>query len=285
MATVVGDLGRETKRPLFFRRPGERDLPLQKNRRRRVLRPGHILILLALQAAFFLAVSETYLFLITWDELDIRRVEVVCAKDNLRRTLEDHFVVPRLGNILLCDLQALRVDIRRLAWVKDASIQKVFPSTLRISIVERTPFALLERDGLRLADEQGRALERVYSPEEYGLPVVSDANGFTAGFAEKWAAARVCLESLPPAERACLAGIRCGDYGALELFFKDDPVRVVVDRGAPAGDLALFRSRRPEWEGLYGPLEAVDMSYEGRVYLQAAKPAEAADPNLTKETE
>jgi cell division septal protein FtsQ len=276
MATVTSELGRERKGPLFarrlFLRTGQKDLALQKNRRRRVLRLKHVLVLLALQAGIFLAVREAYLFLITWDELAIRKVEVVCAKDNLRRTLEDHFAVPRLGNILLCDLRSLRADIRRLAWVKDASIQKVFPSTLRISVVERTPFALLERDGLRLADEEGNVLEKVYSLEEYDLPLISDEKGFAEGFYEKWEAARLCLKSLPQAERERLSGVRCNDYGSLELLFKNDPVRVIVGRGTPAEDLAGFRSRRAEWEGLFGPLAVVNMSFDGRVYLRAAEP-------------
>jgi cell division septal protein FtsQ len=277
MATTIGDLGRERKRPLFARRlvfgPGGRDRALQKSRRRRVLRPGHILALCALQAAIFLAVREAYLFLITSDELAIRKVQVVCAKDSLRQTLEDYFAVPRLGNILLCDLQSLRADVRRLAWVKDASVQKVFPSTLRISIVERTPFAVIERDGLRLADEEGHALEPVYSLDEYDLPLISDANGFTAGFYEKWDRASRCLKSLPAAERGRLAAIRCDDYGTLELRFKDDPVKLIVGGDTPASDLATFRSKRAEWEGLCGPLAVVNMSFDGRVYLRAAEPA------------
>jgi cell division septal protein FtsQ len=280
MATVIGELRREKNGSLFarrpFLRPGERDLPLQKNRRRRTLRLKHILVLLGLQAGFFLAVRSAYLFLITWDQLAIRKVEVVCAKDNLRRTLENHFAAPRLGNILLCDLQALCGDIQRLAWVKDVSIQKVFPSELRITVVERTPFAVLERDGLFLADKEGRILEKVYSLEEYRLPVISDENGFASDFLDKWEAASRALEALPRDERDRLAGIRCGDYGSLELLFKDDPVRIVVDRGSPAESLALFRRRRPEWERLFGPLAVVNMCYDGRVYLRA---------NLTKETE
>lgn len=289
MATVIGELGREKKGSLFarrpFLRPGERDLPLQKNRRRRALRLKHVLLLLGLQAGFFTAVRGVYLFLISWDQLAIRKVEVVCAKDSLRRALENHFAVPRLGNILLCDLQALRGDIRRLAWVKDVSIQKVFPSELRVTVVERTPVAVLERDGLLLADEEGRILERVYSLEEYRLPVISDENGFASDFLEKWEAAGRCLKSLPLPERDRLAGVRCGDYGSLELVFKDDPVRVVVNRESPADGLALFRSRRPEWERLFGPLAAVNLCYDGRVYLRAAEPAGDAVPNLTKETE
>jgi hypothetical protein len=282
MATVIGELRREKNRPLFarrpFLRPGERDIPLQKNRRRRALRLKHVLFLLGLQAGFFLAVRSAYLFLITWDQLAIRKVAVVCAKDNLRRTLENHFAVPRLGNILLCDLQALRGDIRRLAWVKDVSIQKVFPSELRITVVERTPFAILERDGLCLADKEGRVLEKVYSLEEYRLPVISDESGFASNFFEKWRAAGDCLETLPPAERNRLAGLRCGNYGSLELLFKDDPIRVVVDPGSPAESLALFRRRRPEWERLFGPLASVNMRYDGRVYLRAAEPAGNAPP-------
>jgi cell division septal protein FtsQ len=287
MATVIGDLGRTKRGPLFARRPsfltGERDIPLQKNRRRRALRLRHVLFLIGLQAGFFLALREAYLFLITWDQLAIRRVEIVCAKPNLREVLESHFAVPRLGNIFLCDLQALRRDIRRLAWVKDVSIRKVFPSSLRVTIVERTPFALLERHGLSLTDEEGHVLEPVYSLAEYDLPVISDENGFASGFFEKWEAASRCYLSLPPAERARLIGIRCGDYGRLELAFRDDPVRVILDREGAAESLALFRSRRQEWEGLFGPLAAVDLSFEGRAYLRAAGPAAA--PILTKETE
>ena len=277
MATITSELGRERKPPLFarrlFLRPGEKALALKKNKRRRVFRVRHVLFLLALQAGFFLALREAYLFLITWDELAIRKVQVVCAKDNLRQSLESYFASPRLGNILLCDLEALRTQVRRLAWVKDASVQKVFPSGLRITVVERTPFALLDRDGLRLADEEGHALEPVYALEEYALPVISDETGFASGFTEKWDAASRCYKSLPPLERDRLLGIRCSDFGTLELAFKDDPVRIVVSTDSPAEDLAAFRGRRAEWEGLFGPLALVNMSFDGRVYLRPAAPA------------
>ncbi len=276
MATYVGELGRERKRPLFARRPflspGEKAPAIQKNRRRRTLRVRHVLALLALQAAFFLALREAYLFLITWDELAIRKVTIICAKDNLRQTLESYFAVPRLGNILLCDLEAVRAQVRGLSWVKDASVQKVFPSGLRISVVERIGFALLERDGLQLADEDGRALEPVYSLEEYRLPVISDETGFASGFYDKWQAASGCLASLPQAEKDLLVGIRTSDYGTLELAFKDDPMRIIVSAASPAENLAAFRGRRAEWEALFGPLALVNVSFDGRAYLRPAEP-------------
>jgi hypothetical protein len=286
MATTVVDLGRERRPALFarrlFLRPGEKARALQKGRRRRAFRVRHAVALLALQAAFFVAVREAWLFLITWDELAIRKVQVVCARDGLRQTLESYFAVPRLGNILLCDLQAVRAQVRRLAWVKDASVQKIFPSGLRVTIVERAPFALLERDGLRLADVEGRALEPVYSPEEYKLPVISDEAGFATGFYDKWDAARRFLESLAQPERDRLLAVRCSDYGTLELSFRDDPVRVVVGTAAPAAELAAFRAGRAGWEGLFGPLALANMSFDGRVYLRPAQPADDGLPQPVK---
>lgn len=282
MATYVDRLERGKKVPLFARprafQRGERDASLQKNRRRRVLRLRHVISLLLLLAGFFAGFREAYLFLITWDELTIRSVEVRCAKDNLRRALESHFASPRLGNILLCDIQALRSEVKCLSWVKDVRIQKVFPSALRLEIVERVPFALLERNGLSLADESGTVMEKVILPGEYDLPVVSDEDGFSSRFLEKWAAARDCLQSLPGDERARLAGIQCSDFGRLELSFNDDPVRVVLAAGSTAAGLALFRSRRPEWEQRFGPLAAVNLGYEGRVYLRTLEPEGAAGP-------
>lgn len=277
MATMIDDLARARKPSLFARRlglrPGEKSPALRKGRRRRTFGVRQVLALLALQAAFFVALREAWLFLVTWDELAIHKVTVVCAKPGLKRALETYYAVPRLGNILLCDLEAVRMQVRRLAWVRDASVQKVFPSGLRITVVERTPFALLERDGLRLADEDGRPLEPVFAADEYALPVVSDETGFAAGFAAKWEAARRCLRTLPPAELRQLVGVRCGDYGTLELAFRDDPVRVVVGAAAPAEGLAAFRAGRAGWEGRFGPLALANMSYDGRVFLTPAAPA------------
>lgn len=286
MSTYLDDLGRARKPSLFARRfglrPGEKAPAVQKGRRRRAFGIRQVLVLLALQAVFFVALREAWLFLVTWDELSIRKVMVVCGKPGLRQAIENYYAVPRLGNILLCDLEAVRTQVRRLAWVKDAGVQKVFPSSLRITVVERAPFALLERDGLRLADEEGHSLEPVYSLDEYALPVISDETGFDSGFAEKWEAASRCYRSLPPADQRQLLGIRCSDYGTLELAFRDDPVRVVVAAAAPAEGLAAFRAGRAGWEGRFGPLALANMSYDGRIYLRPAVPAEDDLPQPDK---
>ncbi len=260
---------------------GRRSLPMQKSRARRRLRPWHILGLLVLQAAFFLGVREAYLFVIDWEELNIKTVDVHCGKASVKTALEQYFASARPGNILLVDLGVIRDRVNRLGWVKDVRVQKVLPSTLRLDVVEREPFALLSFAGLKLVDRDGVAMEPVFSPDEYPLTVISDEGKFIENFRDKWQAARTCLESLPAGEKQRLAEIRCSDYGTLSLMFRDDPTRIVVSAARPAADLAFYRQREAEWKKDYGPLEYADTSSLARVYVKAAPPA----PEGTEGTE
>ena len=75
-----------------------------------------------------IGLCRAYLFLISWDKLAVRSVEVVCARPALKRQLDLAFAGKRLGNILLCDIDGLRTQVRAFVWVKEARIRKVFPS-------------------------------------------------------------------------------------------------------------------------------------------------------------
>ena len=176
MATYIDSLDREKRGPLFGRegifQRGRRGVSLQKSRRRRAMRLRHVAGLLALLVAIFLAIDKAYLFFITWDRLDIHRVALACGRPELRETLKKYLGVRPLGNILLCDIGLLRREIRTLSWVKDVEVQKEFPDGLRIEIEERTPFAVLERNGTFLVDEEGVELEAVAPGTSWPLPVV-----------------------------------------------------------------------------------------------------------------
>lgn len=49
------------------------------------------------------------------------------------------------SSLVLFDADAARSRLSEIAWVKNASVMKLYPSTLRISIEEREPFALWQR--------------------------------------------------------------------------------------------------------------------------------------------
>jgi cell division protein FtsQ len=262
-------------RPLVFqRRP--KALALKGSRKRRTLRIKHVLGAFALLAGFFFAVDRTYLFLISWERLTIRTIELRCARDPLRRDIEQVLRHRPLGNILLCDLAALQNEIGADSWVKDIRIQKVFPSTLKIEVIERVPFALLEKGGRALVDEDGTVLESSVSAEDWpGIPVVCDEGAFLAQPLEKWENARACLECLTPAERTALLSLQCSNDGRMTLRFREDPILLVLDGTAVREKLDRFAARRAGIESRFGALESADLRLDDRIIVRPLEQAAA----------
>lgn len=61
-------------------------------------------------------------------------------------------------NLFRLDIDRVRREVTALEWVRRIEIEKALPDTLRIRIVERTPAALIVRNGaLRYVDENGVA--------------------------------------------------------------------------------------------------------------------------------
>ncbi len=267
MATIPSNIAQ----PLVFQR-GEGALRGRQAPKRAAVRSKHVLGMFCVLAATFFGFARAYLFLISWDKLALRSVEVVCARPSLKRDLDRAFAGQRLGNILLCDIDGLRAQVRSFPWVREARIRKVFPSALRIEIEERVPAALLERSGLTLVDGEGAELGAPTTPNEAALPVLADREGFRSGRAEKLRLAWDCLDGLPAGERAAVARLDLSDLGTVELVFRDDPVRVRLGGREFAGKLRLFRERRAEWEGALGPLDSIDLRFDDRVYIKLRGP-------------
>jgi cell division septal protein FtsQ len=263
--------------PVFQR--GHRTAAVKGGRKRRALRLGHVLGLTVLLAAFFFGLDRTYLFLISWEELTVRKIELAGGRESVRQTLRAFLRTRPIGNILLCDLSLLQRQLKSYPWVKDARIQKVFPATLRIEIQERQPFALLERDGLAVVDREATALERSAVAGSWpGLPIVRDEAGFREDFWEKWRAATVSLDALTPAERERLVVLECSDDGRVTLEFRDDPVRVILDGRAVRERLDRFATWRADLEGRFGPLAYADLRLDDRIVVRPQEPAPGDPP-------
>jgi len=252
---------------------------VKAGRRKRVLRVGHVLVLTVFLAGLFFALNRAYLFLISWEELTVRKIELSGGRDSVRGTLKAFLGTRPIGNILLCDISLLQLQLKSYPWVKDARIQKVFPATLKIEIEERQPLALLEKDGLALVDGEATTLERPAAADAWpGLPVVRDEAGFRDNFWEKWRTAAACLASLTPEERTRLAVLECSEDGRISLEFREDPVRVILDGTAVRTRLDRFAGLRADLEARLGPLEYADLRLGDRIIVRPRDPAPGAPP-------
>ena len=273
---------------LAFQR-GVSESRARKVRRHFALKHGHVLSLLLLQVALFAVLHEAWIYLLTWDHLKITNVKVVCPHPSLSREIAQDLRLRSLGNILLCNVRGIEEDIRSLAWVREARVSRVYPSTLHVDVEERRPAALMSRSAPRLIDREGVDLGEPETEIDDGLPLFTDRDGFRFGVDEKLKTAWSFLDALPETEKGDVESLDLTDSGGLSIKLRNDPILIQVAAADALEGLNVFRERRPDWEARFGPLESVDLRFSGRAVLKPAGPGrpagEARRPQFTKEAD
>ncbi len=77
------------------------------------------------------------------------------------------------SSLLFLDADAVRDRLKANPWIADATVLKFYPGQLQVDIVERTAFALWQREGkLSVIAEDGAVLEPYLSRRFLSLPLV-----------------------------------------------------------------------------------------------------------------
>jgi cell division protein FtsQ len=77
------------------------------------------------------------------------------------------------SSLLFLDAAAVRDRLKANAWVREATVLKLYPGQLQIDVVERSAFALWQQDGrLSVISEDGAVLEPYVSHRFVSLPLV-----------------------------------------------------------------------------------------------------------------
>ena len=239
----------------------------KKIHRKIKLKIRHILFAFFLLVGFFYGFSRLYLFLITWEKLDIGQVEIICQKEEIRRDIQHYLAGKHLGNILLLNIGNLRERLSVHQWIENVHIRKIFPSTIRIETAERIPIALLEKDGYYLIDKEGIILQEISPGEKPDLPILIDANRFRKDYDRKLALAWACLEDLGKPAREQISLMDLTEYENVSLRLKDSDTWLIL------GDSSFdekYRSfiKNTAMFATFGPLEYIDFRYEGRFVLR-----------------
>ena len=77
------------------------------------------------------------------------------------------------------DIQRARGELLNLPWVADADVRKVYPSTLKVTLTERVPFALWQQEDGRLLmiEHDGNVIGPITEPKFKRLPLVLGQGG------------------------------------------------------------------------------------------------------------
>jgi cell division protein FtsQ len=212
-------------------------------------------------------------FLYNSDVFPIKVVEVEGAE----RLTADHVralaQVPEDATLLRFPADEVRERVETDPWVASANVSRNFPDTMRITVEEREPAALVDLvDEYLVVDSDGYVIERQSLEETTTLVVVRDLKDIdptpgTRSDSEGLANALAVLDGLSPELRGMVRAISVAavDETALltndgvEIFFgraedvekKDSVAREILQQ---YGDTAVFIDVRavdqPIWRGL-----------------------------------
>ncbi len=268
--------------PLQFRRRQEK-VKTKKIQKRVKVKVIHIVFTFLLLASIFFLIQQISLFLISWDHLNIKGIEVRSHRLQVKQDIQEFLAGKHLGNILLLDIGHLQKILAGHRWVENACIRKIFPSTLRIEIKERRPIALLKKDDFYLVDKDGVLLEKIDPQKHPGMALLVDSNNFVRNYKEKLELAWKCMDSLKVSDKEKIETLDLTDYENVKAKFKGSETILILGSEAFSEKLNFFRQWYSQLQG-FGSLEYVDLRFSDRLYIKPQKHlSQQPVPNLDKE--
>ena len=265
--------------------------PWAKTRWGKVLLGAGALVVIAAGAGMYLAARS---FLDHDPHFRIESPASIQTVGNSQLTRDDLLSVfgSDIGrNLLLVPLATRRAQLERFSWVEHATVMRVLPNQLRVSVTERVPVAFVQVHGrIQLIDAAGVILDM--TPQEmaekhYSFPVVS---GINPGDPLSVRGARMQvyqrfvgeLDSSGEHFSARLSEVDLSDPEDVRTAVADKDTEVQLQFGQE-DFLARWRnyeSHIAQWRAQYPRLAAVDLRYEHEVVLKMAPdPAQAAAPS------
>lgn len=104
-------------------------------------------------------VDETVTWLSSASGLAIESVKITGQTETSEIAVLNRLELPPEASLATFDLSSARERVETLPWVENATLRKVYPATLKITIDERKPFVLWQRDQtVSVIDETGRVI-------------------------------------------------------------------------------------------------------------------------------
>ena len=181
-------------------------------------------------------------------------------------------------NVLTIPLGERRADLQRLPWVEHATVMRLLPNRLRVSVVERVPVAFARQGRhIGLVDAHGVLLDMGdgESQEKYSFPVVT---GINADEPVSVRAARMKI-FLRFAKELDGSGEKISStLSEVDLSNPEDVKALIPDHSSDLlvhfGDTDFleryrkFEEQMPGWRQQYPKLASADMRYERQVVLE-----------------
>jgi len=255
----------QPSRSLHYRRK-EGKIHTKKLHRKIKLRFRHIFLSFIFLTGFFFFLQQVFLFAITWNKLEIKDVNISCENQTIKNNVQDIVEDYTFGNILLFESNHLQENIESLKRVKNVIIRKIFPLSLDISIEERKPFAVLQKEFLFVIDSEGVIVSQLESHNS-PLPLLFDEGNFKNYYIEKIDLARECLENMTLEEKQNIEILDLSENLNIKAKMRDSFTWLILGNTRFRENIGRFQTEKIYLER-YGDLEYVDLRFQGRLFIK-----------------
>lgn len=190
-------------------------------------------------------------------------------------------------NIFFVPLSQRRKQLEKIPWVESATVMRLLPDRIRISVVERTPVAFVRHgQQIGLVDANGVLLSMSagsMTKHHYSFPVVTGIDGGDPLASRK---ARMAVYGRLVADLDSNGQRLSEQISEIDLTDPEDARVLMPEAGADilvhfGDDQFLARYQRykahiAEWRQQYPKLASVDLRYEQQVVLEMAPGAGGA---------
>ena len=185
-------------------------------------------------------------------------------------------------NIFFVHLSDRRKQLEQIPWIEKATVMRILPDQIRVSVVERTPIAFVRQgQQIGLVDADGVLLSMpaaMMARHRYSFPVVT---GIDPGDPAASRRARMAVYQRLIRELDSNGQHLSEQISEIDLTDPEDARVLMPEQGADIlahfGDdqfLARYQRYRAhigEWRQQYPRLASVDLRYDQQVVLQMAK--------------
>jgi cell division protein FtsQ len=208
-------------------------------------------------------------------------------------------------NIFYVPLEERQRQLEQIPWVEKASVMRLLPNRIAVTIQERTPVAFAQiGPRISLIDAGGVVMGMPANRQiKYSFPVIRGITE-TEPLSSRAAAMKIynrLVNELGSADGEAAAGRANADAGYVRQLSEvdlSDPEDAKVTANDAGGTMVvhlgkedflprykLYVAHIGEWRQQYQNVQSVDLRYEGQVVVNPDKPAETNPPRRHGDTE
>jgi len=257
---------------------------VRKTRRARMLLrwAGILAANLAIAAVLVVSGASVARHFATSDELAVREIVVIgtarTTPDAVRAALQ-----PYLGrNLVELALDEVAKTATRDPWVKEASVRRVLPGTLRVAVTERIPGALaLVRGSVYVVDDGGFVMGPAGPDLPYDLPLLIGVDGHQGKDRDAVLARGVALlmrlHGIFPAWTRGISEVDLSRSDRVLVTRLDGGPKILLDPERVDRNLGAYLALQPTIARRIGDVSRVDLRWSQRISLLPAAERSATE--------